>query len=489
MRRKNFALLWGRKIFFGLSFPLSCVLGFLYLKGSSLPQNFFEWFYFALNLIGYFGFLNSLIYFVLFYPIARIQPSYYLVRFWSLILILGLNLLIVWDALIFSGYQAHFYSDIGKLIFSEGLHHLASQSVLGVIAAGFATYALIIWLRGETVWRSMQGRFYNPAGGLHLGVIFISLFLSKGIYFFNYVHPQFASYFPYDFNYRTENRALGERRVFSYLKDLKCHAKENPNLIMITLKEWSGEDFTEEKMPHVFRMKKHGVSFTNHFNVAQTAKTGLFTLFYSVPASYEGSVGNTKPFFVKELNKRNYEILDYGRNEEDSWVNFKSWSNNRGAETKPFFLSLIMDGLIQESDVLIQEMISILQEKNLLENTHILITGGHPGKDVNAKIPLLYIDSERNSREVKHPTSHYDILPTLTQNLWGCNNSFEVSEVGRPLSESTRDWLLASTSTSFKIHDFVQGGTIELIEEKITTDGKPRGELVFSAIKLLKKFY
>src|SRR5690606_15357866 len=137
----------------------------------------------------------------------------------------------------------------------------------------------------------------------------------------------------------------------------------------------------------------------------------------------------------KEMNKRNYEILDFGRNEEDSWVKFKSWSGLRGEEEKPFFLSLVMDGLLQESDVLIQEMISVLQQRNLLMNTHIVITGSYSGKDLSSRIPLLYIDAERNNNEIKHPTSHYDVLPTLVQNLWGCKNAYSVAGVGLPLSE------------------------------------------------------
>jgi len=183
MQRKSFALLWGRKIFFGLSFPLSCLLGLLYLKGSSLPINFSEWFYFVTNLVGYFGLLNVLFFYLLFYPIARIQPSYYVVRIWSLILILILNSLIVIDAMIFSKYQVHLYSDIGKLLLSGDLHHLASNEIFAGIIAIFLVYAFVVWLRGEATWRSMQGRFYNPIGGIHLGVIFSYCLLVKHFIF------------------------------------------------------------------------------------------------------------------------------------------------------------------------------------------------------------------------------------------------------------------------------------------------------------------
>jgi len=258
---------------------------------------------------------------------------------------------------------------------------------------------------------------------------------------------------------------------------------------MITLKEWGSSDFTDEKMPHVYRMKRHGVNFSNHYSVASTVKTGLFTLFYSMPASYEPHTGNVKPFFLKEMNKRNYEILDYGRNEEDSWVSFKSWSNNRGEERKPFFLSIVMDGIVQESDVLIQEMISILQERNLLENTHIVITGSHPGKISDSRIPLLYIDSKRKTSEAHHPTSHYDILPSLTQNLWNCKNSFEVARVGFPLTQQKREWLFSSSPNSFKIYDFLNDGMIEVIDGKINTEGNARSELVFSTIEHLKRYF
>lgn len=487
MQRKSFALIWGRKIFFGLSFPLSCFLGLLYLQGSALPVNFSEWFFLVTNLIGHFGLLNILVFYFLFYPVARISPSYYVIRFWSLLLILLLNILITMDALAYSKYQVHLYSDVGRLIFSEGLSHLGTKGVLFGILAGFGVYALIIWLRGESVWRAMQARFYNPVGGIHPGLILILLFIGKTVYFFSSVHPQFSSYFPFDFNYRLSAETVTERKNFSYPQKLQCLGKNNPNLIIITLKEWGSADFTEEKMPNVFRMKKHGMNFSNHYNVAHSYESGLFTLFYSAPASYAPSRGETGPFFLQELKHRNYEILDFGRNDEDSWVKFKSWSGHRNKEEKPFFLSLVMDGLLQESDVLIQEMVSILQKQDLLKDTHIVVTGTHPGKNLNMKIPFLYIDSQRNHGETLHPTSPYDVLPTLAQNLWSCKNSFEVG-VGFPLMQDKRDWLLSTTTDSFKIYDFINQGEIEVQDGKISSEGKARRGLIFSAINLMKKF-
>lgn len=489
MNRKKFVFAWGRKIFFGLSLPLSCLLGAIYLKGHVLPQGITEWIYFTLSTVGHFGLLNALAYFVLFAPVVALMPSYYIARFWSITLVIALNLFILVDAISYSQYQMHIYSFLGKLYWESGLEYLMpSQLMMGVVAALFC-YAVFLWIRGESYWRQMQGRFSNPIRNWYVVLILFSFIASKGLYYYGDVHPEISHLIPMDVNLPKVVSQRNEKRNFHYPKNLLCNGKQTPNFIMVTLKEWGSDELTLERMPHVFAMKRHAVNFINHHNVAFNSQSGLFSLFYSIPASYESMVVNTKPFFLDEMNKRQYEILDWGRSNEEAFTTFKNWATERPEDDeKPFFISLVVNRKASEADVMIQEMVSILQKQGLLNNTHIVLTGGNSGQDFNQRIPLLYFTPERKFAEVTHATTHYDVIPTLVSKMWNCKNAYELTGVGKSLWDQERSWLLATGAGHLKITDLETNAIMEVLGGSLKIEGPARKEIVFPVIKLVNKF-
>lgn len=491
MNRKKFAFSWGRKIFFGLSFPLSCVLGFIYLRSYILPETASEWIYFIFNVIGHFGLLNALVYFLFFSPVVALVPSYYIARFWSLFLVMSLNILILLDGISFSQYQMHLYSFLGKLYLEDGIQYLLpSQILLTVASVGALVLALFIWLRGESYWRQMQGRFSNPIKNWYLAVIFLSVIISKLFFHYGDIHPQLGTVLPLDVKLPKEATLLTDKRKFHYPKGLSCQGKKNPNLIMVALKEWGSDQLTPEVMPHVHEMKKHAVNFNNHQNVAFNGQSGLFALFYSIPATYEPLAQNTKPFLLNEMNKRNYEILDWGRGNEDAFSSFQGWAHERHEDDeKPYFISMVFNKTPAEVDAVIQEMVLILQKKDLLNNTYIVMTGGYSGKTMNQSIPFLYFMPDRKFGEVSYSTSHYDVIPTLVSDMWNCKNAYELTGIGQSLYDQNRSWLLASESGHFRITDLQNNSIVEVLDGSVTIEGSVRNEMIFSAIKLMNKFY
>ncbi len=79
MERRRFVLSWGRKIFFGLGWPLLCLLGLVYLKSGVIPKDTTSLIYYVLTSIGFFGLVTTILYFVLYLPFAIIFPTYYFV--------------------------------------------------------------------------------------------------------------------------------------------------------------------------------------------------------------------------------------------------------------------------------------------------------------------------------------------------------------------------------------------------------------------------
>jgi membrane-anchored protein YejM (alkaline phosphatase superfamily) len=497
MNRRKFAFSWGRKIFFGISWPLSTALTLVYLRSFILPETATDWFYFLMTLIGDIGLLNAAFYFLLYSPVALIFPTYYIARIWSLLLVLVLNLFILVDAISFSSYHLHIYSYLSELYLTEGLHHLiGSLSGFGILVAGLIVMAGLIWIRGEMIWRGMQARFSNPISNWYLLLIAFCLGIGKLLFHYADIHPKFAELFPFNLNFARVEREYHENRKFYYPRgNLECSGKQNPNVVLIVFKEVGKEKFTQEDMPHLFHMKRHALSFNDHVTGHQ-AETGAFTLFYSVPASYQKSVGSTPPAIYTELSRRNYQMGEINHHhgsmrdlsEEQYQEELRKWMDARTLESsRPYFLSLMLERSPGDADRELQQVVLSLQKRDLLKKTHLIITAAGASTD---SVPLLWITPERKSDEFMHSTSHYDLMPTLMQKLWSCRKAFKVASVGRPLEEVERDWVVFSEENSFKVRNFKTKSLLVVDEGAVKAQGNDKGRaLIFNALRTMTKFY
>lgn len=493
MNRRKFVLSWGRKLFFGLSWPLTSMLAVIYLRAFILPESTLDLIYFVLTYFGYFGLVNAAVYFLGYCPIVLLMPSYYISRIWSLILIIALNLFILLDALSFSNYHFHLYSFISKIFLEEGLTYLfGSQAGLIITCIGFAILALLIWLRGEMIWRSMQGRFSNPVKNWYLVMMVFALLTGKLIYHYGDVHPKLSEIFPFDQNFsRKEVTGHNDNRKFFYPTDaLACQGKYNPNIIFITLREWNNNQVSSETTPILAHMNKHAMRFTSHHNVAMDAEGGMFSLMYSIPASYLSAVRETQPAIIQELQNRKYEILKFGNNDDEGTMQeFRNWIANRsGEEIQPYFLNINFRSHAFDVDKYVGEVILTLEKEKILSGAHVIITGAFSGTDSDL-IPLLYATPDRKTGEMSNTTSVYDVVPTLMQKAWNCKKVFKVATVGHSLEQQDRDWLLVSGKNDFKIVDFTNKNTTTVQNGSISdTSSNPRHELIFSALKMMTSF-
>lgn len=488
MNRRNFALSWGRKLFFGISWPLSSILALVYLRSFILPETVGDGIYFATAYIGHFGILNAIVYFLLYCPVILLMPSYYISRFWSLLLILSLNLFILIDALTFSTYHHHIYSYLGNLFLEVGTEYLVGKTVGPVlIYVGLAVFALLIWLRGEMIWRSMQGRFSNPVKNWYLGIIALALVVSKLMFFYGDIHPKLSQVFPLDVNFSkgSATRPYDNRKFYYPTQDMSCTGKQNPNVVLIVIKEWGNEEFKEEFLPLMFHLKRHALSFNSHTNVSMDPKGGLFSLLYSIPSSYQPSVKKTLPALFQELEKRKYEMTSVDEASEDTMAEVNHWIENRsGEEIRPYYLSVILKQHSSEAEKVIHEVILALQREDLLKGTHILITGAY---SASGKTPFLYVTPDRRSGDFEHSTSHYDVMPSLMEKIWNCKKVFKAATAGFPLEQKERDWMLVTGPDSYRIIDLKNNGETVEVKDGVFS-GQGRKELIFPALKLMTKY-
>jgi membrane-anchored protein YejM (alkaline phosphatase superfamily) len=501
MNRRKFTLAWGRKVFFGLSWPFSSLLTILYLRSFILPETQVDWLYFVVTFVGHIGFLNAALYFLLFCPVILLLPSYYVSRLWALLLILALNLFIFVDALSFSSYHLHIYSYISKLLAEQGVHHLIGSSAgVMLLTTGALVLAVFVWIRGDILWRYMSGRFSNPIRNWYLLVILLCLGTSKILHRTSDIHPKLADMFPLNFHLPRPAREFHDNRRFYYPADnLVCQGKQNPNVVLIVVKEWSNDEYTEELMPRTYHMKRHAMSFNRHLGVATDVDGGLFSLLYSVPASYESSIDQSaRPALFRELSDRKYEVatLASGRptvgdptEDAETMERFRWWLTNRsGGESRPYFLSLVLGQRSLDADKLVHQIVLDLQQEELLRNTHFLITGAFAGAG-DPHIPLLWVTPERRPGEFNHVTSQYDVLPSFMQRIWSCKKAFKAASVGEPLEKPERDWILVSGKDEFRIVDLRRDNVISVSSGKVSSPARDaRVELIFSGLELMTKF-
>lgn len=491
MNRRKFAFSWGRKIFFGISWPLSLLLSLIYLRSFIFPQTFSEGVYYLLTWIGHLGLLNAAVYFLLYCPITFLMPTYYVTRFWSLLLILGLNLFILLDALSYTTFSYHLYSFLGELLIQEGVHHLLGSSVfLWILGIGILVLSGLIWLRGEVIWRYMQARFSNPVSNWYLVMIVLCVLVSRLLYHSASVHPALTENFPLNLHF-SEKTAVDDNRKFFYPSDkLVCPLRNNPNIVFILLDELSAERFTPEMMPSSYHMKGHGTHFANHLNVSSSTEEGRFSFFYSIPSSYRLTARNTQPAILKELASRNYRMAEFGGSNDLSTIDsFRQWITNlSGDENGSFYLSFRIREQGVAADSIIHSIILELQKNDLLLNTHVILTSAWAGEG-SSKIPLIWMSPDRKSREITHATSPYDVIPSLMENFWGCKKVFKLASTGEHLEKQEHDWVLFSLPDGFGISDIANNGVTEVRNGKIIEAGiGARRELIFSALKKMNYF-
>jgi len=119
-------------------------------------------------------------------------------------------------------------------------------------------------------------------------------------------------------------------------------------------------------------------------------------------------------------------------------------------------------------DGLVEDVLSDLQQRGLLNETVVVITADHGEEfgEGDAKLekhgsgytrnqlvtPMIIHWPGRSPAVYRHRTSHYDVVPTLMQDLLGCTNPAEDYSVGHNLFELREwDWLLAGSYYNYAV--------------------------------------
>ncbi|QBR52525.1 LPS biosynthesis-modulating metalloenzyme YejM [Erwinia sp. QL-Z3] len=270
------------------------------------------------------------------------------------------------------------------------------------------------------------------------------------------------------------------------------------NLLIITV-DGLNESTIAKSLPHLAQFAQQNVRFTQHYSSGNNADSGLFGLFYGISASYmDGVLSNRVPSaLVDSLGKQGYQfglfaadgfasplyrqalLADYSlppsqpQSNAQTTAQWQRWLEGQKSQSSPWFSYLSLDGndtpdnggkniarrynrTAADVDKQIQQVLTTLQEKGLLDKTVVVITAEHGvaldgdnslGNRANLQVPLIVHWPNTPAQQVNKLTDHQDIMTTLMQRLLHVSTPAADYSQGEDLFAAQRrhDWV-ASTN-------------------------------------------
>lgn len=99
------------------------------------------------------------------------------------------------------------------------------------------------------------------------------------------------------------------------LAPINVEAKDKqPNVLFILIDAWRYSDSTPEIMPNVSKFTEKTVNFSQHMSGGNSTQAGIFSLFYSLPATYWDSfyASQKSPVFMDTLQSQGYRMGIFG---------------------------------------------------------------------------------------------------------------------------------------------------------------------------------
>lgn len=151
---------------------------------------------------------------------------------------------------------------------------------------------------------------------------------------------------------------------------------------------------------------------------------------------------------------------------------------NNSTDAEPFW-NLYRNSLFQV-DLLVARVLDTLEERDMLRNTMVIITGDH-GQEFNEnkknywghgsnyspaqlRVPMLVFDADKEICTYTHRTTHYDISTTILKDYLGVKNPEEELGIGYRMDDKrSRDWHFVGNGNKFA---FVIDENMNIVEKK-----------------------
>jgi hypothetical protein len=307
---------------------------FVLSSNQNEPLTLLQGYYLASTQFGWLGLI------VLPFMLLSLLLSFLPTRlFKGIVIAISICLLIIFkvDILVFQQYKFHINALLIRMFF-EGGSDVFDISWMSWLIFGSEVTVLVLGL-ACTVWLSNK-LAESRAKFLLISAWFAMLLSTQMIHAYKNAlyddevsqysnnwplyYPLTARKFIYKHNLVDESIASKNRVELSNvessslnypLEPVQVQSKKTlPNVLFILVDAWRYSDATPEVMPNVSEFAKQTVIFTQHMSGGNSTQAGIFSLFYSLPATYWESfyASQRSPLFMDTLQQEGYRMGIFG---------------------------------------------------------------------------------------------------------------------------------------------------------------------------------
>ncbi|MCH5049420.1 LPS biosynthesis-modulating metalloenzyme YejM [Pectobacterium aquaticum] len=497
---------------------LTLGLGSRYLFVADWPTSLFGRLYALVSWLGHFSFIVFAAYLLVIFPLTFIVMSQRLLRFLSAALATaGLTILLV-DVEVFTRFHLHLNSTVWELVVNPGQGEIARDwqwMFIGIPLIFMAEMLFGTWCWQKL--RSLNRRhFGKPLAGVFISAFFAShlMYIWADANFYRPITMQRANLpLSYPMTARRFLEKHGLLDAQEYQRRLmqqgnpEAMTVEYPlssitfrdggssyNLLMVMIDD-TQPDAIQNRMPNLSRFAAENVRFSDHYDSGSQPDAALFNLFYGLSTTYmDGILSARKPSaLITALSLQGYQFGLFSANGFNSPLyrqallsdfslpapqqqggdaiitQWQEWLN-RDNNPAPWFSYVelssspkIADGKgaepndrmnIQDVDRQIGQIIHTLQEKNILNNTVVIVTTAQNQNATTSnathfartqwQTPLIVHWPNTPAQTITKMTDNKDVMTTLMQRLLHVKNSTDDYSQGEDLFSAQRryPWLI-----------------------------------------------
>ncbi|KHN50945.1 LPS biosynthesis-modulating metalloenzyme YejM [Pectobacterium fontis] len=497
---------------------LTLGLGSRYLFVADWPPSLFGRIYALVSWLGHFSFIVFAAYLLVIFPLTFIVMSQRLLRFLSAALATaGLTILLV-DVEVFTRFHLHLNSTVWELVVNPGQGEIARDwqwMFIGIPLIFMAEMLFGTWCWQKL--RSLNRRHLGkPLAGVFISAFFAShlMYIWADANFYRPITMQRANLplsYPMTARRFLEKHGLLDaqeyQRRLTQQGNPDAMTVEYPlnnitfrdngsgyNLMMVMIDD-TPPDAIQNRMPNLSRFASENVRFSDHYDSGSQPDAALFNLFYGLSTTYmDGILSARKPSaLIAALTQQGYQFGLFSANGFNSplyrqallsdfslpepqqqsgdaiLTQWQEWLN-RDNNPAPWFSYIELNNTpqnaagkevnssnrvnIQDVDRQIGQIIRTLQEKNLLDNTVVIVTTAQ-NQNANTSNPVRFARTQWQTPLIVHwpntpaqtitkMTDNKDVMTTLMQRLLHVKNSTDDYSQGEDLFSAQRryPWLI-----------------------------------------------
>lgn len=304
-----------------------------YFQYFAKVDSFLTAFYLSIATISHFVSLSMIIYAILYLPIIAIFPKDKFAWIWAAFTATLGNAFLLLDSSVYQLYRFHINGFVLDLIFGGGVSQILqfsfSQYLMGFLVC--VVFVGIMLITAYYIFKWQDRRNFR-GGWWFTSIVMLMMFGSHFIHAWadaaNYTPITKSSrYYPLYFPTTAKELMLkigmvdkiedsdltisDENKSLNYPKHmLEMPGNSKTNIILILIDSWYYKVMDSTTMPNIYAFSKKCEIYKHHYSGSNGTRTGVFSIFYSIPGIYWDDVlaSQTGSVLIDGLLKNNYDI-------------------------------------------------------------------------------------------------------------------------------------------------------------------------------------